>query len=98
MKSWKPDERDEPMMRLKARMGERSMGVELLEAKLEKVEQVRPVLKENRSWERTFTTIAELRQALREFKSTHNQTWWIECHGVKRPVQAWTQRMQEAPA
>ncbi len=42
LKSREPDERDEQIMRLKAKIGELTMANELLEAKIEKLEQTHP--------------------------------------------------------
>jgi len=42
LKSWEPNERDEAILRLKAKMGELTMVNELLEAKIEKLEQTHP--------------------------------------------------------
>jgi transposase InsO family protein len=42
-------------------------------------------LKENLLWVQTFTTVEELRQALLEFRETHNATWLIERHGFRPP-------------
>jgi putative transposase len=36
---------------------------------------------------RRFATIDELRQALLAFKETYNQTWIVERHGYRTPVQ-----------
>jgi transposase InsO family protein len=45
-------------------------------------------LKEQLLWIRTFTTIEELAEALREFKRTYNGQWLIERHGFRTPSQA----------
>jgi len=45
-------------------------------------------LKENLLWVHPFTTVEELRQALLAFKESYNQSWLIERHGFKTPVQA----------
>jgi len=42
LKSREPDERDEAILRLKAKIGELTMANELLEAKIEKLEQTHP--------------------------------------------------------
>jgi len=42
LKSREPDERDEENLRLKAKIGELTMANELLDAKIEKLEQTRP--------------------------------------------------------
>jgi transposase InsO family protein len=44
-------------------------------------------LKENLLWVRHFATIAELVEALREFKRTYNEQWLIERHGFRSPRQ-----------
>ena len=45
-------------------------------------------LKENLLWVRHFATVAELVEALREFKRTYNAQWLIERHGFRTPGQA----------
>lgn len=45
-------------------------------------------LKENSLWVRTFATVAELVEALREFKRRYNGPWLIERHGFRTPSQA----------
>jgi hypothetical protein len=45
-------------------------------------------LKENLLWVRHFATVAELSEALREFKRTYNDHWLIERHGFRTPSQA----------
>jgi transposase InsO family protein len=45
-------------------------------------------LKENLLWVRHFATVAELVEALREFKRTYNEQWLIERHGFRTPIQA----------
>ena len=45
-------------------------------------------LKENLLWIRPFATVAELIEALREFKRRYNQQWLIERHGFRTPSQA----------
>ena len=45
-------------------------------------------LKENLLWIRHFATVAELAEALREFKRTYNEQWLIERHGFRTPSQA----------
>lgn len=42
LRSRQPDARDEELMQLKAKIGELTMANELLEAKIEKLEQTRP--------------------------------------------------------
>ena len=44
-------------------------------------------LKENLLWVRTFATVAELVEALREFKRTYNEQWLIHRHGHRTPSQ-----------
>jgi transposase InsO family protein len=44
-------------------------------------------LKENLLWIRPFATVAELVEALREFKRRYNERWLIECHGFRTPSQ-----------
>ncbi len=44
-------------------------------------------LKENLLWVRTFATVAELVEALREFKRTYNERWLIGRHGHRTPSQ-----------
>jgi transposase InsO family protein len=45
-------------------------------------------LKENLLWTGYFATVAELIEALREFKRTYNEQWLIERHGFRTPSQA----------
>src|SRR4051812_49600292 len=45
-------------------------------------------LKENLLWVRHLATVAELVEALREFKRTYNAQWLIERHGFRTPSQA----------
>jgi transposase InsO family protein len=45
-------------------------------------------LKENLLWIRTFATVAELVEALREFQRRYNGQWLIERHGFRTPSQA----------
>jgi putative transposase len=44
-------------------------------------------LKEQLLWVRTFATVAELSEALREFKRTDNERWLIGRHGHRPPSQ-----------
>jgi transposase InsO family protein len=44
-------------------------------------------LKENLIWIRPFATVAELAEALREFKRRYNEQWLIERHGYRSPSQ-----------
>ena len=45
-------------------------------------------LKENLLWVRNFATVAELVEALREFRRRYNEQWLIERHGYRTPSQA----------
>jgi transposase InsO family protein len=44
--------------------------------------------KENLLWARAFATVAELAEALREFRRRCNWQWLIERHGLRTPEQA----------
>jgi putative transposase len=44
-------------------------------------------LKEQLLWGRTFATVAELVEALREFKRLYNERWLIRRHGHRPPAQ-----------
>jgi transposase InsO family protein len=44
-------------------------------------------LKEQLLWLRTFATVAELTEALQEFKRTYNERWLIGRHGHRTPSQ-----------
>jgi transposase InsO family protein len=44
-------------------------------------------LKENLLWVRSFATVAELIEALREFRRRYNEQWLIERHGFRTPSQ-----------
>jgi hypothetical protein len=44
-------------------------------------------LKENLLWVRHFATVAELSEALWEFRRQSNQQWLIERHGFSTPSQ-----------
>ena len=44
-------------------------------------------LKKNLLWIRSFATVAELVEALREFKRIYNERWLIERHGFRSPRQ-----------
>jgi transposase InsO family protein len=44
-------------------------------------------LKEQLLWVRTFATVAELAEALREFKREYNERWLIGRHGHRPPAQ-----------
>lgn len=43
--------------------------------------------KENLLWIRAFATVAELVEALREFRRRYNEQWLIERHGYRTPSQ-----------
>lgn len=43
-------------------------------------------LKENLLWVQTFDTVADLRQALLEFRETYNAKWLIQRHGFRPPA------------
>ena len=45
------------------------------------------MLKENLLWIRSFATVSELVEALREFKRRYNEQWLIERHGFRTPSQ-----------
>lgn len=45
-------------------------------------------LEENLLWAQHFATVAELVEALREFKRRHNEQWLVERHGFRTPCQA----------
>jgi transposase InsO family protein len=44
-------------------------------------------LKENLLWVRPFATVAELVEALREFRQRYNDQWLIGRHGYRSPSQ-----------
>jgi transposase InsO family protein len=44
-------------------------------------------LKENLLWVEHFTTVAELVEALWEFKRRYNEQWLIGRHGYRTPAQ-----------
>jgi putative transposase len=44
-------------------------------------------LKENLLWVRHFATVAELTEALREFRRRYNEQWLIERHDYRTPNQ-----------
>jgi transposase InsO family protein len=44
-------------------------------------------LKENHLWVRSFATVAELADSLREFRGRYNDQWQIERHGFRTPSQ-----------
>jgi hypothetical protein len=39
-------------------------------------------------WVHTFATVADLVEALREFRRRYNEHWLIERHGYRTPSQA----------
>jgi putative transposase len=43
-------------------------------------------LKENVLWVRAFESVEQLRQALLEFRETHNATWLVGRHGFRPPA------------
>jgi transposase InsO family protein len=49
-------------------------------------------LKENLLWVRTFATVAELIEALREFRRRYNEQWLIQRHGYRAPGQVRRER------
>ena len=55
-------------------------------------------LKEQLLWVRTFDTVEELAEALREFKRTYNERWLIERHGHRTPSQVRCDRAGGVPA
>jgi putative transposase len=42
-------------------------------------------IKEQLLWVRSFATVADLVEALREFKRTYNESWLIGRHGHRTP-------------
>ena len=55
-------------------------------------------LKEQLLWTRTFATVAELVEALREFRRTYNERWLIGRHGHRTPSQVRRDRAGGVPA
>ena len=49
-------------------------------------------LKEILLWVRSFATVAELVEALREFRLLYNERWLIERHGFRSPSQVRRER------
>jgi putative transposase len=45
------------------------------------------MLKENLLWIRSFASVSELVEALREFKRRYNEQWLIERDGFRTPSQ-----------
>ena len=50
-------------------------------------------LKEQLLWIRTFATVAELVEALGEFKRSYNERWLIRRHGHRTPSQVRRDRL-----
>src|SRR5262249_9130364 len=55
-------------------------------------------LKENLLWVRTFATVAELVEALRQFRRWSNEQWLIERHGYRTPSQVRRDLLGGVPA
>ena len=55
-------------------------------------------LKEDLLWVRTFATVEELAEALREFKRTYNERWLIGRHGHRTPSQVRRDLLAGVPA
>jgi transposase InsO family protein len=55
-------------------------------------------LKEDLLWVRVFATVAELAEALREFKRTYNERWLIRRHGHRPPGQVRRDLLSGVPA
>lgn len=55
-------------------------------------------LKEQLLWVRSFATVAELVEALREFKATYNERWMIGRHGHRTPSQVRRELVGSQPA
>jgi transposase InsO family protein len=55
-------------------------------------------LKEDLLWVRVFATVAELAEALREFKRTYNERWLIRRHGHRPPGQVRRDLLAGVPA
>ena len=55
-------------------------------------------LKENLLWVRTFATVAELVEALRQFRRWYNEQWLIERHGYKPPARVRRDLLGGVPA
>ena len=55
-------------------------------------------LKENLLWVKTFATVTELSEALREFKRTYNERWLIGRHGHRTPAQVRRDLIGSKPA
>jgi putative transposase len=55
-------------------------------------------LKEDLLWVRSFATVAELVEALREFKRTENDRWLIGRHGHRPPSQVRRDLSSSVPA
>jgi transposase InsO family protein len=55
-------------------------------------------LKENLLWVQHFATVAELVEALRQFKRRYNEQWLIARHGYRTPSQVRRDQARRAPA
>jgi putative transposase len=55
-------------------------------------------LKENLLWVQHFATVADLVEALRQFKRRYNEQWLIERHGYRTPSQVRQDQARRAPA
>jgi putative transposase len=55
-------------------------------------------LKENVLWVRHFATVAELIDALRQFKERYNEQWLIARHGYRTPAQVRSAMKGVSPA
>lgn len=66
---------------------QRSVGGQAAEKRTRGVIPDVRTIKENLLWVRAFATVAELVEALREFKRTGNERWLIGRHGHRTPSQ-----------
>lgn len=55
------------------------------------------ILKESLIWVRTFESVEELRQALLEFRKTHNEQWPVERHRYRSSAQFRRNQPDSAP-
>lgn len=55
------------------------------------------LLKENLLWVRRFDTVEELRLALLAFRQTDSQSWIVERHSYRTPVQARAAQPDQMP-
>jgi transposase InsO family protein len=55
-------------------------------------------LKEDLLWVRSFATVGELAEALREFKRAYNERWLIRRHGHRPPGQVRRDLLAGGPA